>query len=142
MFSDSTGRIWVSTYEGDIITMDKGTVVDYPAKPDSPLRYVKAFAEHAPQEIWAGGAGGLALIDKGHFRLLNRRAHALEDVTGIVDAGSQGLWLNTADGVIHISKDEVDRALRDASYRFHCERFDSSDGLPGQSEDISISKGN
>lgn len=36
MFSDSSGRIWVSTYEGDIITMDKGTVVDYPVKPDTP----------------------------------------------------------------------------------------------------------
>ena len=59
MFSDSTGRIWASTYEGDIITMDRGTVLDYPVKPHSPLKNVKAFAKRAPQEIWAGGAGGL-----------------------------------------------------------------------------------
>jgi signal transduction histidine kinase len=137
MFSDSTGLIWVSTYEGDIITMDKGNIVDYPVKPDSPLRYVRAFAEHAPHEIWAGGAGGLVLIDSGHFRVIRPAAlDSLEDVTGIVDAGSGGLWLNTAGGVIHVSRDEVDRALQDPSYRFQEERFDSFDGLPGQTQAI------
>jgi len=135
MFSDSTGLIWVSTYEGDIITMDQGNVVDYPVKPDSPLRNVRAFAEHAPHEIWAGGVGGLALIDRGQLRVIRPAAlDSLEDVTGIVDAGSDGLWLNTAGGVIHITRDETDRALQDPSYRFQAERFDSTDGLPGRTQ--------
>jgi signal transduction histidine kinase/ligand-binding sensor domain-containing protein len=137
MYSDSTGRIWVSTYEGKIITMDRGTVVAYPVKPDSPLSYVKAFAEHAPYEIWAGGVGGLALIERGRLRAIRPAAlDSLEDVTGIVDAGSEGLWLNASGGVIHVSRDEAERALRDPSYRFQWQRFDSSDGLPGQTEEI------
>jgi len=139
MFSDSTGRIWVATYEGGIITMDRGTVVEYSVKRDSPLSYVKAFAERAPQEIWAGGAGGLVLIDKGHFRAIRPAVlDSLEDqdITGIVDAGNNGLWLNTARGIVHVSRDEVDRALRDPSYRFQCQRLDSSDGLPGSTETI------
>ena len=137
MFSDSTGLIWVSTYQGGIITMDQGNVVTYPLKPDGPLRYVRAFAEHAPHEIWAGGAGGLVLIDKGHPRLISpAAADSLKDVTGIVDAGTDGLWLNTASGVIRVSKDEVDRALQDPSYRFRGESFDSFDGLPGQTPAI------
>ena len=135
MFSDSMGHIWVSSYEGNIITMDKGNVVSYLVKSDSPLRFVMAFAEHAPQQIWAGGAGGLALIDSGHIRPI--RSAASDDVTGIVDAGNDGLWLNTADGVIYVSKDEVDRALRDPSYRFQGEKFDSSDGLPGGTQALS-----
>jgi signal transduction histidine kinase/ligand-binding sensor domain-containing protein len=135
MFSDSMGHIWVSSYEGNIITMDKGNVVGYLVKSDSPLRFVMAFAEHAPQQIWAGGAGGLALIDRGHIRPI--RSAASDDVTGIVDAGNDGLWLSAADGVIHVSKDEVDRALRDPSYRFQGERFDSSDGLPGGTQALS-----
>jgi len=137
IYSDSTGRIWVSTYEGDIIAMDKGKVADYPLKPDSALRYVEAFAEHAPQEIWAGGEGGLALINRDHLRLIQPAASdSLANVTGIVDAGSEGLWLNTSSGVIHIPSDEVGRALRDPSYRFQSERFDSSDGLPGPPVDV------
>ncbi|HUO27679.1 MAG TPA: triple tyrosine motif-containing protein [Bryobacteraceae bacterium] len=131
MFSDSTGLIWVSTYEGDILTMDQGKIVDYPLSPASPLRYVTAFAERAPHEIWAGGEGGLVLIDRGHFRAI-RPALDTFDVMGIVDAGSDGLWLSTAEGVIHISREEADRALQNPSYHFQFERFDSSDGLPGQ----------
>jgi signal transduction histidine kinase/ligand-binding sensor domain-containing protein len=139
MFSDSTGLIWVSTYEGNVITMDKGSIVDYPVQPNTPLRYVRAFAEHAPHEIWAGGAGGLVLIDRGHFRVMRpATADSLEDVTGIVDAGIDGLWINTAGGVIHVPRDEENRALQDPSYRFQSERFDSFDGLPGQTPAIDV----
>ena len=136
MFSDSTGRIWVSTDEGDIITLDKGNVVDYPVKPDSPLSSVKAFAERGPHEIWAAGKGGVVLIDNGRFRPIQPALDSFKDVTGIVDAGREGLWINTANGVIHIPKDEADRALRDGSYRFKFERVDSPEGLPGQTETL------
>lgn len=137
MYSDSAGRIWVSTYEGDVITMDRGTVMDYPRKPESPVRFVKAFAERTPQEIWAGGEGGLLLIDGDHIRTVRPAAFdSFEDITGIVDAGSEGLWLNTSGGVLHAPRDEVERALQDHSYRFKCDTFDSSDGLPGQTEDV------
>jgi hypothetical protein len=121
---------------GDILALDKGKVVGYPVKPDSPLRNVKAFAERAPHEIWAAGAGGLVLIDDGRFRPIRPALDSFKDVTGIVDVGSEGLWLNTDVGVVHISKDEADRALGDPSYRFQWERFDSSDGLPGKTETI------
>jgi signal transduction histidine kinase/ligand-binding sensor domain-containing protein len=130
IFSDSTGLIWVSTYEGHVLTMDRGKIIDYS---NSPLRYVKVFAEHAPHEIWAGGFGGLAVIDSGKFRLMKPAVvDLLNDVTGIVDAGRDGLWLNATDAVVHISSAEVERALHDPSWRFHSERFDSFDGIPGQ----------
>ena len=137
MYAESTGRIWVATYDGSIITMDKGAIVAYSVKTETHLGDVRAFAEHAPQQIWAGGGGGLVLIDHSHFRAIRPTGvDSLGDVTGIVDAGSDGLWLTTADGVIHVSSAEVDRAVRDPSYRFQWERFDSSDGLPGHSEAI------
>ena len=137
MFSDSTGLIWVSTDEGDIITLDNGNIVDYPVKANSPVRNVKAFSEHAPHEIWAGGVGGLALIDDGQIRPIKPAAlDSLQDVTGVVDAGSEGLWLNTAKGVVHIPRNEADRSLRDPSYHFQADRIDSSDGLPGQTETL------
>lgn len=132
IFSDSVGRVWVSTYEGHIITMDRGSIVDYPLKPDNHLRYVEAFAEHTPQEMWAGGEGGLVLIegDRPHF-VRPVALDSLLNVTGIVDAGNEGLWLNTSNGVIHISSDEVSRALGNPSYALQWQRFDSFDGLPG-----------
>ena len=137
MFSDSTGRIWVSAFDGGITSMDHGNVVDYPAASDSPLFSVRAFAEHSPQQIWAGGSDGLVLIEGGRLRSVKPLGiDSFNDVYGIVDTGSDGLWLSAAGSVLHISKGEIDRALQDPTYRFHWERFDSFDGLPGQTESI------
>lgn len=134
IFCDSTGRVWVSTTSGDIITMDKGNVVDYPGDSGGLLDRASHFAEHAPQQIWAaGGRNGLLLVDKGRFHSIKPLGLDFsKDVAGIVDAGSEGLWLSTGAGVVHVAKDEVDRALQDSSYRFHWEQFDSNDGLPGK----------
>jgi signal transduction histidine kinase/streptogramin lyase len=134
IFCDSTGRVWVSTTSGDIITMDKGNVVDYPSDSGGPLDRPSHFAEHAPQEIWAtGGRDGLLLVEKGRFHFIKPVGLDFSrDVAGIADAGSEGLWLSTEVGVVHVAKDEIDRALQDPSYRFHWEQFDSNDGLPGK----------
>ena len=64
IFCDSTGRVWVSTTKGDVITMYKGNVEDYPAGPGT-LWYLSAsFAEHAPQEIWATGGSEWIASDR------------------------------------------------------------------------------
>ena len=134
IFCDSTGRVWVSTTMGDIISMYKGKVVDYPAGPGAPLGTDSDFAEHAPQEIWAtGGRDGLLLIEKGRFHFIKPvGVDFSKEILGIVDAGSEGLWLSTQRGVVHVARDEIERALQDSSYRFHWEQFDSTDGLPGK----------
>jgi ligand-binding sensor domain-containing protein len=94
--------------------MDRGTVVDYPIKPDSLIRNVKAFAEHAPRKIWAGSEGGLFFIDRDQFRFIGPAVvDSPKDVMGIVDTKGSGLWLNTTGGIIHVSRNELDRALRD-----------------------------
>lgn len=137
MFSDSTGRVWVATYEGGIIKMDGGAIVDISVQRDKPKGFIKAFAEHAPDEIWAGGASGLLMIDRGNIRMVKAAGgETSEDITGIVDAGNDGLWLNSALGILHVARREIDLALRDESYRFHTERFDSYDGVPGFFESI------
>jgi hypothetical protein len=80
-----------------------------------------------------GGRDGLLLVEKDHFHFIKPLGLDFSrDVTGIVDAGSEGLWLSTGVGVVHVAKDEIDRALQDPSYRFHWEQFDSNDGLPGK----------
>lgn len=134
IFCDSTGRVWVSTTKSDVITMYKGNVVDYPGGPDALLYTYSSFAEHASQEIWAtGGGNGLLLIEKSRFHFIKPMGVDFsKEILGIVDARSEGLWLSTKRGVVHVARDEIERALQDSSYRFHWEQFDSTDGLPGK----------
>ena len=138
IFCDSTGRVWVSTTKGDVITMYQGNVVDYPAGPGDLLYPSSSFAEHASQEIWAtGGANGLLLIEKSRFHFVKPMGEDFtKEIVGIVDAGSEGLWLSTQRGVVHVDRDQIERALQDPSYRFQWEQFDSTDGLPGKIQNL------
>ena len=95
MFSDSTGLIWVSTYEGHIITMDQGKIVNYSLSSRAAL-YAMSRPSPSMLRMNYGQAVQEVLfsIHRGRFRVIRPAAlDSLEDVTGIVDAGSDGLWL-------------------------------------------------
>jgi len=131
-FCDNTGRIWVSTYSGDIVTMDKGNILTYPPQTNGLLKYVSAFARRG-SGVWITSGDGLLLFDNGRFTLI--KPAGLDHfgyIPGIVDAGSEGVWFITLDGVVHIPSHEIEKSLKDPSYRFQWEQFDSTDGLPGK----------
>jgi len=131
-FCDGSGRIWILTYTGDIVTMDKGNVVTYSPKTNSLLGLGSMFARRG-LGVWITGAQGLLLFENGRFSLIKPALlGGFHYVRGIVDAGNEGVWLISDEGVIHISNDEVEKSLRDPSHRFEWERFDSNDGLPGK----------
>jgi signal transduction histidine kinase/ligand-binding sensor domain-containing protein len=131
-FCDNTGRIWVSTYSGDIVTMDKGNIVTYSRQTNGLLKYVSAFARRG-SGVWITSADGLLLFDNGRSTLIKPAgSDHFGFIPGIVDAGSEGVWFITVDGVIHIPSPEIEKSLKDPSHRFQWEQFDSTDGLPGR----------
>ncbi|WP_263357901.1 sensor histidine kinase [Acidicapsa ligni] len=134
-YTDPMGLIWVGYEDGTIATLENGKLTAYPAK-ETGLRVITSFSRHGSQ-IWVGGTkGGIALFDGGRFRTIRPwDEEAFSGVTGVVDAGGDGLWLNDIHGVIRIPAGEVRNVVQDSSYRVHYDTFDSSDGLPGKSPD-------
>jgi signal transduction histidine kinase/ligand-binding sensor domain-containing protein len=131
-FCDNTGRIWVSTYSGDIVTMDKGNIATYSLQTNSLLKYVSAFAPRG-LGVWITSADGMLLFDNGRSTLIKPAgSDHFGFIPGIVDAGSEGVWFITVDGVIHVPSPEIEKSLEDPSHRFQWEQFDSTDGLPGR----------
>ena len=79
----------------------------------------------------------MLLIEKSRFHFIKPMGVDFsKEILGIVDAGSEGLWLSTGRGVVHVARDEIERALQDPSYCFHWEQFDSTDGLPGKIQNL------
>src|SRR5882724_6027499 len=56
----------------------------------------------------------------------------LRGVIGIVETAEGDLWFNAVGGVRHVRAAQVQRAMRDPRYIANGERFDFSDGLPGE----------
>ena len=64
LYSDSTGKVWVSTAEG-LIRFDGSTSVQLDQSTGLPSSDVKAVAEDKNGKIWVATARGLAIIDGG-----------------------------------------------------------------------------
>jgi signal transduction histidine kinase len=81
---------------------------------------------------WIGGERGLERFDGRRFRpVLLSDGRTGFAVSGIDELANGDLWLNTTDGVIWITAEEVDRICRDASYRARYRLFDAFEGMPG-----------
>jgi len=79
----------------------------------------------------------LALFEDGRFgQIIPAEGGRFSGVSGVVDAGNEGLWMTERRGIVHIQENEVDRAVKDPSHRVTYEMFDSSDGLPGKSQEV------
>ena len=139
---DGTGRIWVSTYTGEVVTLDKGKIVTH-SRDQLELKGTPILFAQRGSRLWITGGDGFILFENGQFHHIRpagvgfwEKKRVNQDFwghpLGLVDAGNNGLWLSLNDVVVHVRKEEIERALKDPSYHFQSEYFDSTDGLPGK----------
>jgi signal transduction histidine kinase/ligand-binding sensor domain-containing protein len=83
-------------------------------------------------QVWAGGDFGLARFSSGRFvSIVSDPSCALNGASGIVGSQNGDLWLHAFNSITHLSRQEVERVIRDPAYRIRCEVFDYLDGIPG-----------
>ena len=82
------------------------------------------------------GLDGFAVLDGRHFRSLvpANDASAFEGIHGIVETDDGDVWLNGFRGLVRLSNNAIETALRDGSTHVPVEVFDAQDGYPGASE--------
>jgi signal transduction histidine kinase len=84
--------------------------------------------------LWLGGAYGLEVFDEGRFRKINiSREGQFVGISGIVQLANGDLWLNGANGILHVLASEIQHALIDPGYQASFHLFDHLDGLLGTS---------
>jgi PAS domain S-box-containing protein len=131
-FTDWMGRAWFGYEGGTIVIVDLGKILRVFPAHDSPVGSISAIGGRG-HHTWVGGESGLVFFDGNRFRrIIPADAETFESVAGVQEASNGGLWLAEKRGVIEIPATEVERVLRDPSYRVRYRVFDSSDGLPGK----------
>jgi len=110
----------------------EGTVVRLFGMPDG-LRVGNVTAISGRRtRLWIGGELGLARYDGSHFVPVQGTSdNSFTGITGIVETARGDLWLHGNKGVLHVSHEEVEQAVRDSGHRVRYEAFDYLDGLPG-----------
>ncbi len=63
--------------------------------------------------IWIGGDAGLSRFDNGHFVTLTARNGLPGDIiSGVVEDDDSSLWLAGTLGLLRVSPQELEKALR------------------------------
>ena len=132
LVSDQSGRLWLGYVDGRVgVLKDNSQLTLYsPAQTRMPGP-ILAFAQQG-NRIWIGGEKGLTWYDGATFHPVTgygRGAFTL--VSGIVISTGGDVWLNSADGVIHIAASEIQRLFANPDYPVRYEQLTYLDGLPG-----------
>ncbi|MGC2499931.1 MAG: two-component regulator propeller domain-containing protein [Acidobacteriaceae bacterium] len=136
LWTDPRGRLWFGYTVNEVAALDGSTVHTWSAADGLDIGTMAAFAG-VGGHIWVGGERGLAGFDGSRFHMLSTNLPGgFRGVSGIVEMSNGDLWINQADGVAHITGDEVRRWLRDPQHDLKGELFDFRDGAPGSASPI------
>jgi signal transduction histidine kinase/ligand-binding sensor domain-containing protein len=125
---DAAGRLWLSYADGGVAMLDKERLHRYaPQVGKAPALFDDAG------RVWVGGEHGVAVWREGRFTSLrSSNPAAFDGVVGMLRARDGSLWLNTANGAVHVAANEVAQALREPSFPLRARIYDAVDGVTGK----------
>jgi len=129
--ADLRGNLWFGYTNNRVARVHDSTVQMLDAADGVNVGTVTAIFARAIH-IWIGGDLGLARFDGTRFvSVLGASGNPFTLISGIIETETGELWLNGNTGVSHISRGEIERTVRDPTYRPQYEAFDYLDGILG-----------
>jgi signal transduction histidine kinase/ligand-binding sensor domain-containing protein len=133
MFTDSSGNVWIGYLRNRIARFDGKTFRTFSQDSGITVGDVMTIYQHGTH-LWIGGEFGLQLFVKERFEKIRPVNESdFVGISGIVEAANGDLWLNAANGILHVAAAEVQHALKDTWYPVRYQSFNYLDGLPGTS---------
>lgn len=136
LWTGPRGRLWLGYTVNQVAMLEGAIAREYTSADGLNIGTIAAFGGSAGH-IWVGGERGLARFDGQRFQMLTTNIEGgFRGVSGIVETAGGDLWINQANGVVHIPGAEVRDWLHDARHPLSGEVFDYRDGFPGSASPI------
>lgn len=127
---DLQGQPWIGTSGGRIARLAADGWVTIGGE-NAATGGITALAASADAR-WVGGSLGIAAIVDDVLRPLQlATAPDVRGVTGLVADKEGNLWINSADGMLRVVREELRQALATPGYRAAVARVDRFDGVKG-----------
>ena len=141
---DDAGRLWIAFRGGVVRRLDPdGHVEQY--GPAEGLTHSTVYTIHHDRlgELWIGGTDGLSRLDGNRFQTVRFQNDApFRTATAVMDDDAGNLWVGVAFfGVIRVGREEISRAMSDASHRLRYHVYDPSYGASYPNQSYSGSSG-
>ena len=136
LWTDPRGRLWFGYTVNEVAALDGSGVRTWSAQDGLDIGSVASFGG-VGDHIWVGGERGLAGLDGAGFHMLTTTLEGgFRGVSGILEMPDGDLWINQANGVVHLPAAEIRKWTRDFHHRLQGELFDYRDGAPGSASPI------
>jgi signal transduction histidine kinase/ligand-binding sensor domain-containing protein len=138
MASDVKGRWWLN-YENHLAMVEGGRTQAFSTHNGLNVGNISIVAPER-SAVFVGGDFGLARFDGQRFQTLSSvQQPMLSRISGIVQARSGALWLNTIGGVVEIAPKALAEAFEHPERPLRARIFNLEDGMPGVAQQDSHS---
>jgi signal transduction histidine kinase/streptogramin lyase len=133
---DAEGALWFGYSNNRIARVNGSVVTLFDGTQGVEVGNVLAIQAQGGQ-VWVGGELGFARFDGTRFvSIRSTSGTPFRGVSGIVRARNGDLWLNGTRGIVHITRQEIERVLGDAAHPVKSETFDHLDGVGGMATQL------
>ncbi|HTD72314.1 MAG TPA: two-component regulator propeller domain-containing protein [Steroidobacteraceae bacterium] len=132
--ADADGSVWLGYSQGRLASLNSDTWRLYTEKDGINIGAVQVISRINDQ-LWIGGERGLQRVHGDHFESIPGLS-AVGNVTGLLQAKDGDLWLNTSIGGMHVARQELARPAVASAETLAYEKFDTLDGMPGESRGL------
>ena len=135
LYADDSGRVWYGYLRGrnndDLVgVIDGGKASLLGAEQGVTIGSIGAFMSDG-RRLWVGGSEGLGFMDGMRMHAARLSQESLGQITGIVFASNDDMWIHAMSGVYRVPAKDVIRSENDPSHVLPLTKFDGLDGLPG-----------
>jgi signal transduction histidine kinase len=134
--SDDAGRAWFGTRDNHVVAVDGATWRSYGV--DDGLDIGAVTYIDTRHGLLVSGAGGTRLWQNGRFRPLLAEHADLANLAGLDATPDGDVWLNTADGLLHVRAADWRRSMDDPAWPLRGDILDGVDGFPGRVQPKSV----
>lgn len=130
--TDKAGRLWLG-YPHDLFIINDRHLERYSRDEGMDITSV---GDIIPDGIpLVGGLNGIAAFDGQRFHhIFSLDDAALTNINGMVRLKDGALWLYGQKGAVRIGPGEIERAMKDSSYKVVLQIYDDDSGIPGAAQ--------
>lgn len=130
---DRAGNLWVGTDVIGVARIEERRVAYYGSDKGLPSQDVMGLFQDSDGGIWAATfGGGLARLNPGtgHFQAIRRKDGLSSDILFWIEEDNyRHLWISAVDGIMRVSRRDLDLFLKGQISRVNCTLYNEADGM-------------
>jgi signal transduction histidine kinase/ligand-binding sensor domain-containing protein len=132
IIEDANGAVWFGTSGDGLGGLKNGKLQQFRKSDGLASDYIECLHLDSDGTLWVGTfGGGLSRLKKGHFASIGKKQGLPNNIVcDIEDDGNGFFWMSSHDGIIRVSKAELNRCADGKISEVSCTAYGLSDGLP------------